>query len=97
MPRRDGTGPRGEGPLTGWGQGPCYDDGGYAYDRRGRRRAFGPGRGFRRGYGRGYGWGFGPGFVEMPYDDRSDRELLEEERDLLQRRLDTIAKQLEEE
>ncbi len=26
MPRRDGTGPRGNGPLTGRGAGPCKDE-----------------------------------------------------------------------
>ena len=53
MPARDGTGPCGEGPLTGRRLGPC--------DRE-FRGGFGPGYG--RGYGRGYGYGrgFGRGF-----------------------------------
>jgi hypothetical protein len=42
MPRLDGTGPRGQGPITGRGLGPC--GGGY-------------GRGRGMGYGRGYGLG----------------------------------------
>jgi len=33
MPRFDGTGPRGMGPMTGRGMGPC--GGGYGYGRRG--------------------------------------------------------------
>jgi len=41
MPGQDGTGPIGQGSLTGRGLGPC---GG------GMRRGFG------RGYGRGFGW-----------------------------------------
>ena len=41
MPRQDGTGPNGQGPMTGRGIGPC---GG------GLRRGFG------RGLGRGFGW-----------------------------------------
>ena len=51
MPFGDGTGPRGQGPLTGRGLGPCA---GY--------KAYG--RGFGRGYGRGMGRGYGrgPGF-----------------------------------
>ena len=49
MPFGDGTGPRGQGPLTGRGLGPCA--GGKAY-----------GRGFGRGYGRGTGRGYGRGF-----------------------------------
>ena len=44
MPRMDGTGPQGYGPMTGRGLGPC----GYGYGR---------GRGFGLGYGRGYGQG----------------------------------------
>jgi len=40
MPRFDGTGPRGLGPFTGRGLGPC-----------GQGRGFG-----RQGFGRGFGW-----------------------------------------
>ncbi|MDD5041727.1 MAG: DUF5320 domain-containing protein [Candidatus Peribacteraceae bacterium] len=36
MPARDGTGPAGCGPMTGWGRGPCC----------------GTGRGLQRGFGR---------------------------------------------
>ena len=46
MPRMDGSGPMGMGPMTGRGLGPC----GYGYG-----RGYGRGRGM--GYGRGYGWG----------------------------------------
>ena len=41
MPRQDGTGPNGQGPMTGRGLGPCG---------RGMRRGFG------QGFGRGMGW-----------------------------------------
>lgn len=51
MPRRDGTGPTGEGPMTGRGAGPC--GGGAA--------GGGLGRGFGRGRGGGFGRGFGAG------------------------------------
>lgn len=44
MPGFDRTGPRGAGPRTGWGRGPC-----------GGGRAFG--WGFGRGFGRGFGAG----------------------------------------
>jgi len=40
MPYRDGTGPAGQGPMTGRGMGPCGE---------GMRRGFGG------GYGRGFG------------------------------------------
>ncbi|MBS7526303.1 DUF5320 domain-containing protein [Fusibacter paucivorans] len=52
MPRRDGTGPNGEGPMTGKGMGSCNSD----------SRQFsrgGSGRGRRcggRGMGMGKGW-----------------------------------------
>lgn len=42
MPRLDGTGPAGQGPLTGRGLGPCG-------------RGMGRGMGWGRGYGIGYG------------------------------------------
>ena len=40
MPYKDGTGPMGQGPMTGRGMGPC-----------GRGAGFGRGRGFGRGMG----------------------------------------------
>jgi hypothetical protein len=53
MPRRDRTGPMGEGPMTGWGYGHCS----------GNPTPVHGGLGFSRGYGRGYGrgsrWGGG--------------------------------------
>lgn len=56
MPRGDGTGPWGEGPMTGRGLGFCtgFDRPGIAYPRYGR--GFGWSRGFGRG--RGFGWRF---------------------------------------
>lgn len=51
MPRLDGTGPRGQGPMTGRGLGPC--GGGYGH-----------GRGM--GYGRGYGLSWNPWSYRQP-------------------------------
>lgn len=51
MPNFDGTGPRGDGPKTGLGQGPCESDTRFG------RRAFGRRRGFGFGLGRGRGFG----------------------------------------
>jgi len=53
MPRGDGTGPWGQGPMTGRGLGYCagYPHPGFAYS----------GPGFGRGFGRGWGRGFGRG------------------------------------
>ena len=55
MPRLNGTGPAGMGPMTGRGLGPC--GGGY-----GR----GYGRGYGMGYGRGYGLSWNPGSYRQP-------------------------------
>ncbi len=53
MPGFNGTGPLGQGPLTGRGLGPC--GGGMAY---GRTGWFGRGFGYGRGFGRGFGYGY---------------------------------------
>jgi len=78
MPRFDGTGPMGAGPMTGGGRGVCNpDDTGYgvAYGRSyGRGRGptngftpgFGQGRGLGRGRGRGRGFG---GAAVTPWGD----------------------------
>ena len=63
MPQGDGTGPLGQGPLTGRGFGDCVetqDQSGAFYPRRWCRRRVG----FRRGFGAGAGSGRGlsPGF-----------------------------------
>lgn len=59
MPRRNGTGPMGLGPMTGRGAGNCS---GYGFSRSmnpvGGRGGFGFGRGFGCGFGRGFGRGF---------------------------------------
>jgi hypothetical protein len=62
MPRRDRTGPWGEGPRTGRQMGPC--GGGAQPDTPARPgwRGFGFGRGFGGGFGPGRGFGLGRGF-----------------------------------
>lgn len=83
MPRGDGTGPMGMGPMTGRAAGYCggYGIPGYmnpipgrgyggGYGRGWGRGMYGRGRGFGRGmgWGRGIGWGAGPGYyAPMPY------------------------------
>ncbi|PIS29700.1 MAG: hypothetical protein COT43_03270 [Candidatus Marinimicrobia bacterium CG08_land_8_20_14_0_20_45_22] len=66
MPRGDGTGPNGMGPMTGRSAGFCAGFGrpGYTDPYIGARYGFGGGfgRGFRGGFGRGFGGGFGRGF-----------------------------------
>jgi len=57
MPRGDGTGPAGMGPMTGRGAGFCagYSTPGYMNPASGFGRGWG--RGWGRGFGRGAGWG----------------------------------------
>ena len=52
MPARDGTGPQGQGPMTGRGAGPCNTG-----SRPISRTPHGRGLGHRRGFGRGFGYG----------------------------------------
>ena len=66
MPRGDGTGPRGLGPMTGRAAGYCagYPVAGFMNPYVGRPGlGFGYGRGFGRGLGRGYGRGFRSGYA----------------------------------
>ena len=67
MPRRDGTGPAGFGPMTGRGMGNCnnYSAVGYGMGRRA---------------GRGCGWGNGPHTaVASPITLAERKQLLQEE------------------
>ncbi|MDI3547961.1 MAG: hypothetical protein PWR10_1613 [Halanaerobiales bacterium] len=59
MPRGDGTGPAGLGPMTGRGLGYCA---GYPVPGYMNYPAYGRGLAWRRGFGRGYGRGFGRRF-----------------------------------
>jgi hypothetical protein len=92
MPGFDGTGPRGFGPMTGWGRGYCAGQGGY-FPARGWLGRFGGGRGrgWRNRYwsGGGPGWGY-PGYhtgwfnADIPADEgikilQEDEKHLEEE------------------
>ncbi len=81
MPRRNGTGPRGMGPMTGRGMGPC--GGGYSS---------GLGRG--RGYGRVMcGW-FYDKYKAMPKNERKD--LLKAEIEDLKQELKMVEEELKE-
>jgi len=65
MPRGDGTGPGGLGPMTGRAAGYCagYSTPGFMNPSGGRLGlGFGYGRGYGRGMGRGYGRGMGRGY-----------------------------------
>ncbi len=84
MPRGDGTGRNGAGPMTGRGMGYCagYDvpgymnGGGFGF---GRGRLFGWGRGFGRGFGYGRGLRGGRfGYVPPVYDRYDESEEMED-------------------
>ncbi len=94
MPRGDGTGPMGYGPMSGRGFGFCT--GGNA-GRYGAGMGYGYGYGYGRGRGFGCRWGYGVGmnYAADPATAKTQKELLEEQKQLLQNRLDIISKQLE--
>ena len=111
MPRGDGTGPAGLGPMTGRGAGYCagYSVPGYMDPIPG----YGFGRGFGRGRGRGFGRGIGWGrfyqptvpFAAAPYpynipyaqpSPQEERTILENQMNALQDQLDSIKQRLTE-
>ncbi|MDY0236289.1 MAG: DUF5320 domain-containing protein [Gudongella sp.] len=77
MPRYNGTGPRGQGPLTGRGMGYCAQRT-PGYDT----------RGYGRGIGCGMGRGFGRGLGYAPIV--SEREMLEENMRYLEEELNAV-------
>lgn len=101
MPGYDGTGPRGQGPGTGWGLGPCGA---------GRRRGAGFGPGFGRGaggFGRGawgrprWGWGarraygpFAPGGGPVYGAPPDKAQALKEEAAYLQSELEAVQRRI---
>ena len=112
MPRGDGTGPRGLGPMTGRAAGYCagYPIAGFTNPYVGRPGlGFGYGRGFGRG--RGYGRGFwhaypypmtppptayGGGFYQPPIEPKQEMEMLTEEAKALKEQLEEINKRVSE-
>lgn len=85
MPWRDGTGPFGEGPLTGRGLGPCG-------------RGMGWKRGFGRGFGRGFArrryLAGEPVFEPVVLTKEEQRKILEEEKKDLELEMKEIEKKL---
>jgi hypothetical protein len=88
MPGFDGTGPLGEGPMTGGGFGYC---------------GTGYGRGIRRGRGLGYGRGFGRGFgfrraawgaPRVNYSPEDELEMLRREKELLEQDIASLEKEI---
>ena len=105
MARRDGSGPMGQGPLTGRGMGYCAGEVvGRPY---GRGTGYGRGAGYPRGAGFGRGMrrrdfscrpGFGQAFggypIEEPVNTMSEKEWLSEEKAALEDRLNLINREL---
>lgn len=85
MPRFDGTGPQGMGPMTGRGMGPCGRG-------LGIRCGFG-----RRGYGRGlnkyFGWNNPQTKEETVEDIKSYKKALQEELEDVEKELSSLQKQ----
>ena len=99
MPGGDRTGPMGYGPMTGRGLGFCSGVNmpgyGAGFGRLGLARRRGFGRGFGYGFGRGIGYGFGGGYPVGPVSPEAEKELLQNEKNVLQQQLAAIEKQLE--
>ncbi|MBN1494488.1 DUF5320 domain-containing protein [Candidatus Peregrinibacteria bacterium] len=97
MPGFDGTGPMGQGPMTGWGIGACGGGRGYGCGY-GRRRGYGFGG---RGMGRGGFWrgapNWTPSFSASPSDEKSylkdEIRCLKEDLEEAQKRLKDLEKE----
>lgn len=90
MPRRDGTGPMGAGSMTGRRLGSCTGANAVKYGA-GLGLGLGLGLACRRGFGRG----FGRGIAVNQNTPKTQKELLQEQKNVLKSRLDVIDKQLE--
>lgn len=82
MPRRDGTGPIGKGAMTGKGFGACTDNNTVNY-------GMGIGCGLRRGIGRMRG------FSTYNNSSKTQKQFLDNEKNLLKKRLDNITDQID--
>ena len=107
MPRRDGTGPMGTGSMTGKGYGLCTSANAARYgvglemgSGPGPGPGPGPGLGCRRGFGGGFGFrrglGFGRGFAAGQASSKTRKELLQDQKYVLENSLKAINKELEE-
>ena len=98
MPRGDGTGPMGMGPLTGRGMGYCIGAG-YPGNVRGGGRFFGRGFGMGRGMGRGVFWGTAPvfgGSFPAPVSAEQEKAVLENQVLAMEQNLAELKKRLSE-
>lgn len=89
MPRGDGTGPTGAGPLTGRGFGFCRGVGALGRAGLGAGLCLGIARGF--GFGRKLGMGFGLN----QYSGETQKELLQQQKEMLKNQIKAVDEQLE--
>ena len=101
MPGFDGTGPMGQGPMTGRGLGRCTGFAGGVGLRRGF--GFGMGRGFGRGLGRRFGmgrfWGAGYAYAPVapaPVTPEEEKSVLTNQISALENQLEYLKKKLNE-
>jgi len=101
MPRGDGTGPAGQGPMTGRGAGYCVGYGMPGYmNPAGGRRYFGYGRGY---FGGGRGWrnwqraGMGlPAWGRYPYQPTPYQSNPSQEKEVLSEELKALKEEMKE-
>jgi len=104
MPRGDGRGPAGAGPMTGRGAGFCTGNGVPGFLNRaasffGGRNAAGRGRGCGRGgfYGRGNVFGSGyQAFNQENFEELNDVRYLKSREEFLERELSTLKQKIRE-
>jgi hypothetical protein len=102
MPRGDGTGPNGQGSMTGRGMGYCagYQAPGYFNQSVGCGRGIGYGRGLGLGRGRGWRQGIAP-VVQSPAYPQSvnpadEKRALQEQTGILEEELELVKSRLAE-
>ena len=106
MPARNGTGPQGVGPMTGWGMGNCVVEnpsntqtGQPPSVGLGGGLGRGRGLGMGRGLGRGRGFGMGQGFAQVQGAQRNgfvpSVDALKQQEKMLEQELDFVKKQIQ--
>ncbi|MBT3257042.1 MAG: DUF5320 domain-containing protein [Deltaproteobacteria bacterium] len=97
MPRKDGTGPMGNGPQTGWGNGDCVDASESDNTPQTRGRGFGRGSGRRRGNGGNMGRGpmAGRGSAFAASNPEDEKHHLENHKEILQSQINDLNNRLD--